>query len=59
MPVVVELMNWNSVILVGVVLLTAGWWLIDGKNYPGPKVMSMYIHPEASSTSTEGPVVKE
>jgi len=59
MPVTVELMNWNSVILVGVVALTAGWWLIDGKNYPGPKVMSMYIHPEASSTSTEGPVAKE
>lgn len=38
-------MNYNSVILVGVVVLTAAWWLIHArKNYPGPKVMTMYVH---------------
>lgn len=37
-------MNYNSVILVGVILLTAAWWVIHAKrNYPGPKVMTMYI----------------
>jgi nitrogen fixation-related uncharacterized protein len=38
-------MNYNSVILVGVVALTALWWAVHAnKNYPGPKVMTMYIH---------------
>lgn len=38
-------MNYNSVILVGVVALTAAWWLIHARrNYPGPKVMTLYIH---------------
>lgn len=38
-------MNYNSVILVGVIVLTAAWWLIHArKNYPGPKVMVLYIH---------------
>jgi choline transport protein len=38
-------MNYNSVITVGVVVLTAAWWIIHArKNYPGPKVMTMYIH---------------
>lgn len=37
-------MNYNSVILVGVFALTAAWWFIHArKNYPGPKVMVMYI----------------
>lgn len=38
-------MNYNSVILVGVFALTAAWWLIHARrNYPGPKVMTLYIH---------------
>jgi len=38
-------MNYNSVILVGVVALTAFWWVVQAnKHYPGPKVMTMYIH---------------
>lgn len=38
-------MNYNSVILVGVVALTGFWWLVHAtRHYPGPKVMTMYIH---------------
>lgn len=45
LPTTAEAMNYNSVILVGVVALTAAWWLIHARrNYPGPKVMTMYIH---------------
>jgi amino acid transporter len=37
-------MNWNSVILVGIVALTAFWWLVHGaRKYPGPKVAGLYI----------------
>jgi len=44
-PVELDLMNWNSVILVGTCFLTAVWWVIHARNnYPGPKVMSLYIH---------------
>lgn len=44
-PTTAEAMNYNSVILVGVIGLTAAWWLIHARrNYPGPKVMTMYIH---------------
>lgn len=33
----------NSVILVGCVLLTTFWWVVHGiKNYPGPKLASLY-----------------
>lgn len=45
LPTTTEAMNYNSVITVGVVVLTAAWWVIHArKNYPGPKVMTMYIH---------------
>lgn len=38
-------MNYNSVILAGVVAITAIWWVIHArKHYPGPKVMTLYIH---------------
>lgn len=38
-------MNYNSVILVGVFAITAAWWLVHARrNYPGPKVMTLYIH---------------
>lgn len=49
-------MNYNSVVLVGVVVLTAAWWLIHArKNYPGPKVMVMYVH---EGRPVEGQAVK-
>jgi hypothetical protein len=45
LPTTAEAMNYNSVITVGVVVLTAAWWVMHArKNYPGPKVMTMYIH---------------
>lgn len=48
MPVSVSDMNYSSVILVGVVVLTAIWWLLHAvKHYPGPKVMNMYIHDDS------------
>jgi len=42
-PVTDNLMNWNSVILVGVVVLTSFWWAMHGiKKYPGPKLAKLY-----------------
>ena len=42
-PATVSLMNYNSVILVGIVFITAVWWLVHGmKKYPGPKLASLY-----------------
>ena len=44
MPTTVQAMNYNSVILVGVLVLTAIWWFIHGfTKYPGPKLASLYI----------------
>ncbi len=44
MPVTTSLMNWNSVILVGVLFITTTWWFVHAKrHYPGPKVMDLYI----------------
>lgn len=52
MPVTTLLMNWNSVILVGVVALTALWWFIHAReHYPGPKVMGLYIEREPTADS--------
>lgn len=60
-------MNYNSVILAGVIALTAAWWFIHARrHYPGPKVMHMYIHEgqavqvplEAGGLNTEGPEKK-
>lgn len=43
LPVGVEDMNYNSVILVGIVFLAAVWWFIHGRSkYPGPKLMRVY-----------------
>ena len=37
-------MNYNSVILVGVLVLTTAWWFIHAKRkYPGPKLAGMYV----------------
>lgn len=43
-------MNYNSVILVGVVVLSAIWWVLHAiRNYPGPKVMHLYIHDDSAA----------
>ncbi len=43
-------MNYNSVILAGVVFLTTAWWFIHAiRHYPGPKVMTLYIHDDADA----------
>ncbi|KAF2415962.1 choline transport protein [Tothia fuscella] len=45
LPVTNPTMNYNSVILVGVLVLTTLWWFIHGrKNYPGPKLATMYTN---------------
>lgn len=37
-------MNYNSVILVGVLALTTAWWFISARrNYPGPILTNMYV----------------
>ncbi|THX54693.1 amino acid transporter [Aureobasidium pullulans] len=41
MPVSPDLMNYNSVILAGVLIIVTFWWLIYGlKHYPTPKVLT-------------------
>ena len=38
-------MNYNSVILVGVAVLTTAWWFIHGsRKYPGPKLSHLYVN---------------
>ncbi|ROW07668.1 hypothetical protein VMCG_03366 [Cytospora schulzeri] len=68
LPTTAEAMNYNSVILVGVIALTASWWLLHARrHYPGPKVMTMYIHEgqtvqaplEAGGLNTERPEKKD
>ncbi|ORY68648.1 putative amino acid transporter [Pseudomassariella vexata] len=44
LPTTAESMNYNSAIVVGVCVISGFWWLFDGKQYPGPKVMHIYIH---------------
>ncbi|KAK3393754.1 amino acid/polyamine transporter I [Podospora didyma] len=57
-PTTVETMNYNSVILVGVVALTAIWWVAHAvRHYPGPKVMQLYIHDD--SVVVQGSLVAE
>jgi choline transport protein len=47
-------MNWNSVILVGTIAITAVWWFAHAsKNYPGPKVMALYIHSDSTGTDSD------
>lgn len=49
-PTDAETMNYNSVILVGVVVLSAIWWVLHAiRNYPGPKVMHLYIHDDSAA----------
>ena len=44
-PTTESTMNYNSVILVGVVLLTTIWWFAWARrNYPGPKLANLYVN---------------
>lgn len=46
-PTTVLSMNYNAVILAGVVAITGFWWIVHAvRHYPGPKVMGLYIHDE-------------
>ena len=37
-------MNYNSVILVGVLILTTLWWFVHARTkYPGPKLSQLYV----------------
>ena len=37
-------MNYNSVILVGVVAVTTVWWFVHGvRRYPGPKILGLVV----------------
>ncbi|KAK5663525.1 hypothetical protein OQA88_3955 [Cercophora sp. LCS_1] len=48
-PTTVETMNYNAVILMGVVAITGIWWVLHAvRQYPGPKVMTLYIHDDAT-----------
>lgn len=48
-------MNYNSVILVGVVALSFIWWVLHAsRHYPGPKVMHLYIHDDAAPLNQTG-----
>ena len=43
-PTTESTMNYNSVILVGVLLLTIVWWFIHARSkYPGPKLSNLYV----------------
>ncbi|EJT68790.1 hypothetical protein GGTG_13641 [Gaeumannomyces tritici R3-111a-1] len=59
-PTTAESMNYSSVILVGTVMVTGIWWLIHAReNYPGPKVLQLYIHAEGSDDQVANRVVTE
>ena len=49
-------MNYNAVILAGVVAMTGIWWVMHAARhyYPGPKVMTLYIHDDSSLVGTMG-----
>lgn len=48
-------MNYNSVILVGVLVISGLWWLVHATHhYPGPRVMQLYIYEDALPTSSVG-----
>ena len=37
-------MNYNSVILVGVLIITTAWWFaVAVRKYPGPKLSNLYV----------------
>jgi choline transport protein len=55
-PTDAESMNYNSVIFAGVVALTGFWWVVHGiRNYPGPKLMHLYIHDDSTAPDASSP----
>lgn len=55
-PTTKSTMNYNSVILVGVLVLTTIWWFVHARrNYPGPKLGDLYLE----GTIVERPQEKE
>jgi choline transport protein len=53
LPVATATMNYNSVILAGVVFLTTVWWLVHGlRKYPGPKTSGSEEMDEGRRLST-------
>lgn len=55
LPTTAESMNYSSVILVGIIAVSAIWWLVHATHhYPGPKVMQLYLH---DTTVVDGTVV--
>ncbi|KAL7620413.1 hypothetical protein AAE478_009408 [Parahypoxylon ruwenzoriense] len=58
-PTTVEAMNYSSVILVGTIALSALWWVVHAtRHYPGPKVMKLYIHDDATPANNAGVLEK-
>ncbi|KAI6088062.1 amino acid transporter [Hypoxylon rubiginosum] len=58
-PTTSEAMNYNSVVLVGTICLSAIWWFLHARrNYPGPKVMQLYIHDDSTPLDSTGIVEK-
>lgn len=53
-------MNYNSVILVGILVLTTFWWFVHGmRKYPGPKLAKMYGAGKVIDLPNEGMDRKE
>ncbi len=53
LPVTAAGMNYSSVVLLGVVILSTFWWVIHGiDKYPGPKVASFEEIGEGGRLST-------
>ena len=51
LPVAKATMNYNSVILMGTIALTAFWWFVHGlRKYPGPRVAE-FIHADSTDLS--------
>ncbi|KAI2614863.1 amino acid transporter [Hypoxylon sp. NC1633] len=58
-PTTVEAMNYNSVIVVGTITLSALWWMLHGtRHYPGPKVMKLYVYDDSAPLSSIGIIEK-
>ncbi|KAH6900597.1 amino acid/polyamine transporter I [Thelonectria olida] len=48
-------MNYNCVILVGVVFITSVWWMLHAsRHYPGPMFKDTFIHDEREQANGEG-----
>ncbi|CAG9947879.1 unnamed protein product [Clonostachys rosea f. rosea IK726] len=51
LPFDVTTMNYNCVILAGVLVITALWWLVHAtKHYPGPMFKDIYVHEEETQS---------